>query len=84
MPKPGVPLTEEVMQATLTQSLPLPLQSELTLQPQRRSIRSTIVEWMCRARQRRELMMLTDRDLCDAGITRLDAVAEASKPFWQR
>jgi uncharacterized protein YjiS (DUF1127 family) len=76
----SVPLTEEVMQATLTQSLPLP--SERTVQLQR-SIRFTIAEWMRRVQQRRELIMLTDRDLCDIGITRLDASAEASKSFWQ-
>jgi uncharacterized protein YjiS (DUF1127 family) len=69
------------MQATLTQSLPLP--SERTAQLQR-SIRYTIAEWMRRAQQRSELVLLTDRDLRDIGITRLDAAAEASKPFWQR
>jgi uncharacterized protein YjiS (DUF1127 family) len=69
------------MQATLTQSLPLP--SERTVQLQR-SIRSTITEWMRRVQQRRELIMLTDRDLRDIGITRSDAAAEASKPFWRR
>jgi uncharacterized protein YjiS (DUF1127 family) len=69
------------MRATLTQSLPL--SSEQTVQLQR-SIWSTIAEWMRRARTRRELMMLTDRDLIDIGITRLDADQEASKPFWQR
>jgi uncharacterized protein YjiS (DUF1127 family) len=72
------------MQAILTQSIALPLESERTVQLQRRSIRSTIAEWMRRVQQRRELIMLTDRDLRDIGITRLDAVAEASKPFWQR
>jgi uncharacterized protein YjiS (DUF1127 family) len=68
------------MQAALT----LPLKSDRTAQVKRRRIRSTIVEWMCRLRQRRELMMLTDRDLCDIGVTRVDAAAEASKPFWRR
>jgi uncharacterized protein YjiS (DUF1127 family) len=72
------------MQATLTQSLPLPLESERTVHLQRRSIRSTIAEWMCLVQQRRELIMLTDRDVRDIGITRLEAAAEASKPFWQR
>jgi uncharacterized protein YjiS (DUF1127 family) len=72
------------MQATLTHSLALPLQSERPVQPQRRSIRSTIAEWISRLRERRELMMLTDRDLSDIGVTRLEAAAEASKPFWQR
>jgi uncharacterized protein YjiS (DUF1127 family) len=71
------------MQATLIQSLTLPLESERTVPLRRRSIRSTIAEWMCRLRQRSELIMLTDRDLHDIGITRLDAAAEASKPFWQ-
>jgi uncharacterized protein YjiS (DUF1127 family) len=39
---------------------------------------------MRRVQQRRELIMLTDRDLRDIGITRSDAAAEASKPFWRR
>jgi uncharacterized protein YjiS (DUF1127 family) len=69
------------MRAILTQSLPLSSEQAVQLQ---RSIRSTIAECMRRTRQRRELMMLTDRDLIDIGITRLDADAETSKPFWQR
>jgi uncharacterized protein YjiS (DUF1127 family) len=39
--------------------------------------------WRDRARQRDQLQRLTDRDLRDIGISRLDAVAESRKPFWR-
>jgi uncharacterized protein YjiS (DUF1127 family) len=42
-----------------------------------------IGEWQQRAAERRQLMMLTDRDLRDIGISRSEAEAEASKPFWE-
>jgi hypothetical protein len=38
----------------------LPRESERAVQ-RRRSIRTTIAEWMCRVQQRSELIMLTDR-----------------------
>ena len=41
-----------------------------------------IVEWRRRARSRDELMGLSDRCLCDIGLTRSDATFEAAKPFW--
>jgi uncharacterized protein YjiS (DUF1127 family) len=42
-----------------------------------------IAEWQRRSAERRELMMLTDRDLRDIRITRSEANAEANKPFWE-
>lgn len=37
-----------------------------------------------RARSRHELMMLSDHDLADMGLTRTDAEHEGDKPFWRR
>jgi uncharacterized protein YjiS (DUF1127 family) len=42
-----------------------------------------IAEWRRRARSRRDLMTLGDRDLWDMHLTRCDAWYEASKPFWR-
>ena len=42
-----------------------------------------VSEWQQRSAGRRELISLTERDLRDIGISRSDAEAEASKPFWQ-
>ncbi len=42
-----------------------------------------IGEWLRRIESRRELASLCDRALRDAGITRVDAINEASKPFWR-
>lgn len=42
-----------------------------------------LVQWRERARQRHVLVSLTDRELRDIGITRLDVWREVSKPFWQ-
>ncbi len=39
--------------------------------------------WHQRARQRRQLVELSDRQLADIGISRVEACAEAGKPFWQ-
>ncbi len=39
--------------------------------------------WHQRARQRRQLAELSDRQLADIGISRAEACAEAEKPFWQ-
>lgn len=36
-----------------------------------------------RARQRRALAGLDARSLCDIGLTRAQAVAEARRPFWK-
>jgi uncharacterized protein YjiS (DUF1127 family) len=42
-----------------------------------------IREWHRRIRDRRELAGLGERMLQDIGITRAEAVAQASKPFWR-
>jgi uncharacterized protein YjiS (DUF1127 family) len=39
--------------------------------------------WLERSRQRRQLAELNDYMLRDIGLTRLDAWAEAEKPFWR-
>ena len=36
-----------------------------------------------RAKQRRQLLNLSDEQLDDIGITRAEALEEANKPFWQ-
>ena len=40
-------------------------------------------EWWQRIISRYELESLSERDLADMGITRLDAFNEIQKPFWQ-
>ena len=44
---------------------------------------STLRIWHQRARTRRQLLTLEDQLLADIGVSRADAVHEASKPFWQ-
>ena len=43
-----------------------------------------IPRWHQRANERRELLGLGDHLLRDMGVRRLDAMREASKPFWRR
>jgi uncharacterized protein YjiS (DUF1127 family) len=40
-------------------------------------------EWFRRMESRRELAGLCDRALRDIGLTRVDAMREADKPFWR-
>ncbi len=47
-----------------------------------RTVVATVRAWRRRARQRKELRMLTDYELRDFLFSRSDAAAEASKPFW--
>ena len=42
-----------------------------------------VSEWLRRVESRRELAGLCDRALRDIGITRVDALREADKPFWR-
>ena len=42
-----------------------------------------ILDWQERARQRRQLLALSDGALKDFGASRSDAEGEASKPGWQ-
>lgn len=39
--------------------------------------------WRRRAAERRALLAMSERDLRDIGITRLDAQREAYKPLWR-
>ncbi|MGG5819051.1 DUF1127 domain-containing protein [Falsiroseomonas sp. HW251] len=39
--------------------------------------------WIERVTQRRRLARLSDASLKDIGISRCDALREASKPFWR-
>jgi uncharacterized protein YjiS (DUF1127 family) len=39
--------------------------------------------WRARARQRGSLAALSDRDLRDIGITRVEQRRECAKPFWR-
>jgi uncharacterized protein YjiS (DUF1127 family) len=48
-----------------------------------RRARDTIGLWQERARGRQQLLLLDDHMLRDIGFTRLQAEAEASKPFWR-
>jgi uncharacterized protein YjiS (DUF1127 family) len=47
------------------------------------SVATTMFAWLERARQRRELFGLSDRELHDFGVSRCDATSERSKPFWR-
>jgi uncharacterized protein YjiS (DUF1127 family) len=51
--------------------------------PALRSFPSLVALWRERSRQRRQLMELTERDLRDLRLTRVDVEQEASKPFWK-
>jgi uncharacterized protein YjiS (DUF1127 family) len=46
-------------------------------------LRGLIAEWLHRIESRRDLAALSDRELRDIGITRVDALTEAEKPFWR-
>jgi uncharacterized protein YjiS (DUF1127 family) len=46
-------------------------------------LRGLIGEWLRRIESRRDLAALTDRELRDIGLTRVDALGEAGKPFWR-
>lgn len=39
--------------------------------------------WRHRARERHLLAAMSERDLRDIGLTSLDAIQEANKPFWR-
>jgi uncharacterized protein YjiS (DUF1127 family) len=43
-----------------------------------------LMDWHDRARQRRQLLALSDGALKDFAASRADAEREGSKPFWQR
>jgi uncharacterized protein YjiS (DUF1127 family) len=43
----------------------------------------TLLDWLYRARERRQLLGLSDAALKDFGANRADAVSEGDKPFWR-
>ena len=43
----------------------------------------TLLNWLERARERRQLLALGDRALQDFGASRVDAAREGDKPFWR-
>jgi uncharacterized protein YjiS (DUF1127 family) len=47
-------------------------------------LESLFGEWWHRIRSRYELASLSERDLADMGMTRIDALNEIEKAFWQR
>jgi uncharacterized protein YjiS (DUF1127 family) len=67
------------MEAAMRTTIALPARHE----PRRRHWIALLRLWRQRSEQRRELAALSDRTLRDIGITRLDAVREAQKPFWR-
>jgi uncharacterized protein YjiS (DUF1127 family) len=47
------------------------------------SITTAIIVWLERARERRQLLALSDRALKDFGMSFADAAKEGDKPFWR-
>ncbi|MEM7497873.1 MAG: DUF1127 domain-containing protein [Pseudomonadota bacterium] len=71
----------------------LPIDLPATIQPQGalglprvgallRGLLQRVLRWQDRLRQRRRLQALPDHMLKDIGVSREDALEEASKPFW--
>jgi uncharacterized protein YjiS (DUF1127 family) len=46
-------------------------------------VKRYLVECVRRVRSRYDLITLSERDLADMGMTRLDAFNESIKPFWE-
>ena len=49
----------------------------------RSKLYALFTKWWQRIRSRYEVEQLSDRDLADMGLTRLDAFNQAQKPFWE-
>jgi uncharacterized protein YjiS (DUF1127 family) len=47
------------------------------------TVRSLFAEWQQRVQSRFELERLSERDLADMKLTRLEIFHETQKPFWQ-
>ena len=62
----------------LTYSQPL-----VTEKTARRGLLATLRLWRQRARERRALAELTERELADFGATSADVYRELSTPFWR-
>jgi uncharacterized protein YjiS (DUF1127 family) len=52
--------------------------------PCRRKLEALLGEWWHRIISRYELESLSERDLADMGMNRIDAFNEIQKPFWQK
>jgi uncharacterized protein YjiS (DUF1127 family) len=48
------------------------------------SCKARLAQWHERARSRRELRLMTERELWDIGFSRTEASNEVRKPFWLR
>jgi uncharacterized protein YjiS (DUF1127 family) len=46
-------------------------------------VKQYLIEWRRRVRSRYDLMTLSERDLSDMRMTRMEAFNESTKPFWQ-
>ena len=51
--------------------------------PDGSQLAALFAEWRRRVQARHELDRLSDRDLADMRLTRLDALDEMQKPFWE-
>lgn len=47
------------------------------------SLITALLDWQEHARQRRQLLALSDGALKDFGVSRADAEREGGKPFWR-
>ena len=52
--------------------------------PCRSKLEALLGEWWRRIISRYELESLSERDLADMGMNRIDAFNEIQKPFWQK
>jgi len=59
-----------------------PFNLVLSEEPPAPGLISRILRWRELARQRRELARLSDEMLKDIGISRVDALRESKRPFW--
>jgi uncharacterized protein YjiS (DUF1127 family) len=71
-----------------TFDLYLPPKAYTTWRPKRTVHPAAVVfallaRWIDRSRQRQALASLSDHELRDIGVTRVEAVREAEKPFWK-
>lgn len=66
-----------------TFELLLPPQTYSAWRPARRTSSGLLATWIERLRQRRALAELTDHQLRDIGVTRVEAARECEKPFWK-
>jgi uncharacterized protein YjiS (DUF1127 family) len=78
-----------LMQVVISDQEAAPIVASIMLAPLLGAIRAKpdvslqLAEWWRRARSRRKLSELDERDRHDLGISRCDAQREAQKPFWR-